>query len=110
MNSDRRDRIRDILRTLDYCMDLQEFDHADNFEHLGHALQDILDEENEVYSKMPDNLRNSERGKESNDAIKDLELAVSDFEFMSERLFRGDSKKSLENVIEDVKSHLSNII
>lgn len=65
MNKQRRDKIRDIRRSLEICKD---------------NLQKVLDEEQLTFDNMPENLQCSLRGSESEDAIDTLESCIDDLE------------------------------
>lgn len=41
-------------------------------------LEDLLEDEQEYFEAMPENLQGSERGQESEDAISNIECAISD--------------------------------
>jgi hypothetical protein len=61
MNADRRRRINEAMNTISEVIS---------------DLEDIRDDEDEAYNGMPENLQNSERGENSQDAIGALEAAI----------------------------------
>jgi len=65
MNKQRRDKIRDIRKNLESCKE---------------NLQKVLDEEQNTFDNMPENLQCSWRGSESEDAIDTLESCIDDLE------------------------------
>lgn len=65
MNKQRRDKIREIRRSLEICKE---------------NLQKVLDEEQITFDNMPENLQCSLRGSESEDAIDTLESCINDLE------------------------------
>lgn len=65
MNKQRRDKIREIRRSLEICKE---------------NLQKVLDEEQITFDNMPENLQCSLRGSESEDAIDTLESCIDDLE------------------------------
>lgn len=65
MNKQRRDKIRDIRKNLEGCKE---------------NLQKVLDEEQNTFDNMPENLQCSLRGSESEDAIDTLESCIDDLE------------------------------
>jgi len=65
MNKQRRDKIRDIRKNLESCKE---------------NLQKVLDEEQNTFDNMPENLQCSLRGSESEDAIDTLESCIDDLE------------------------------
>ena len=65
MNKSRRQRIRDIRREIESCKE---------------NLQKILDEEQDYFDNMPENLQGSMRGSDSEDTIDTMENCIEDLE------------------------------
>ena len=65
MNKSRRQRIRDVRREIESCKE---------------NLQKILDEEQDYFDNMPENLQGSMRGSDSENAIDVLESCIEDLE------------------------------
>lgn len=65
MNKSRRQRIRDVRREIESCKE---------------NLQKILDEEQDYFDNMPENLQGSMRGSDSEDAIDTMENCIDDLE------------------------------
>ena len=65
MNKSRRQRIRDVRKEIESCKE---------------SLQAILDEEQEYFDNMPENLQGSMRGSDSEDAIDTMESCIEDLE------------------------------
>ena len=65
MNKSRRQRIRDVRREIESCKE---------------SLQKILDEEQDCFDNMPENLQGSMRGSDSEDAIDIMESCIEDLE------------------------------
>ena len=65
MNKLRRQRIRDVRREIESCKE---------------SLQKILDEEQDYFDNMPENLQGSMRGSDSEDAIDTMETCIEDLE------------------------------
>ena len=65
MNKQRRQRIRDVRKEIETCKE---------------NLQKILDEEQDYYDNMPENLQCSMRGSGSEDAIDIMESCIEDLE------------------------------
>lgn len=63
MNATRRDELEKINEQID---------------EIRGRLEDILSDEQEYYSNMPESLQGSERGQASEGAISDIECAISD--------------------------------
>ena len=65
MNKQRRQKIRDVRKEIENCKD---------------NLQKILDEEQDYFDNMPENLQGSVRGSDSEDAIDTMENCIEDLE------------------------------
>ena len=65
MNKQRRQKIRDVRKEIENCKD---------------NLQKILDEEQDYFDNMPENLQGSVRGSDSEDAIDAMESCIEDLE------------------------------
>ena len=65
MNKQRRESIRKIKQEIETCKE---------------NLQKILDEEQDYFDNMPENLQGSMRGSDSEDAIDTLENCIDDLE------------------------------
>lgn len=65
MNKQRRQKIREVRKEIENCKD---------------NLQKILDEEQECFDNMPENLQGSMRGSDSEDAIDTMESCIEDLE------------------------------
>ena len=65
MNKLRRHKIRDVRKEIENCKD---------------NLQKILDEEQDYFNDMPENLQGSIRGSDSEDAIDTMESCIEDLE------------------------------
>ena len=65
MNKQRRQKIRDVRRGIESCKE---------------SLQKILDEEQDYFDNMPENLQGSMRGSDSEDAIDTMESCIEDLE------------------------------
>ena len=65
MNKKRRQKIRDIRKEIENCKE---------------NLQKILDEEQDYFDNMPENLQGSVRGSDSEDAIDTMESCIDDLE------------------------------
>lgn len=65
MNKQRRQKIRDVRKEIE------------NFKE---SLQKILDEEQDYFDNMPENLQGSMRGTDSEDAIDIMESCIEDLE------------------------------
>lgn len=83
MNNDRRKRIKQIL---DIVSDIS---HKCNT--LSSLVQDILDEESESLSNMPENLEGSDRWQSISDAVDNLEDARDSIDEMIENLSSAES-------------------
>lgn len=53
---------------------------VDLIERVKSMLEDILDEEQDYYDNIPENLQTSQRAEDSEDAISNLEDAISNLE------------------------------
>ena len=65
MNKQRRQRIRDVRKEIENCKEY---------------LQKILDEEQDYFDNMPENLQGSMRGSDSEYAIDTMESCIEDLE------------------------------
>ena len=65
MNKKRRQKIRDVRKEIENCKE---------------NLQKILDEEQDYFDNMPENLQGSMRGSDSEDAIDTMENCIEDLE------------------------------
>ena len=65
MNKQRRQKIRDVRKEIENCKE---------------NLQKILDEEQDYFDNMPENLQGSMRGSDSEDAIDIMESCIEDLE------------------------------
>lgn len=65
MNKERRNQIRQIIG---------------NIEEIKNRLQNVLDEEQEVFDNMPENLQGSIRGMDSENAIDLMEESIEGLE------------------------------
>lgn len=65
MNKQRRQKIRDVRKEIENCKE---------------NLQKILDEEQDYFDNMPENLQGSMRGSDSEDAIDAMESCIEDLE------------------------------
>ena len=65
MNKKRKQKIRDVRKEIEKCKD---------------DLQKILDEEQDYFDNMPENLQGSMRGSDSENAIDTMESCVDDLE------------------------------
>lgn len=65
MNKQRKQKIRDVIKEIENCKD---------------NLQKILDEEQDYFDNMPENLQGSMRGSDSEDAIDTMENCIEDLE------------------------------
>lgn len=65
MNKQRKQKIRDVRKEIENCKD---------------NLQKILDEEQDYFDNMPENLQGSVRGSDSEDAIGTMESCIEDLE------------------------------
>ena len=65
MNKQRRQKIRDVRKEIENCKE---------------NLQKILDEEQDYFDNMPENLQGSMRGSDSEDAIDTMENCIEDLE------------------------------
>lgn len=65
MNKQRRQKIRDIRKEIENCKE---------------NLQKILDEEQDYFDNMPENLQGSMRCSDSEDAIDVMESCIEDLE------------------------------
>lgn len=65
MNKQRRQKIRDVRKEIENCKE---------------NLQKILDEEQDYFDNMPENLQGSMRGSDSEDAIDTMESCIEDLE------------------------------
>ena len=65
MNKQRRQRIRDVRKEIENCKE---------------NLQTILDEEQDYFDNIPENLQGSMRGSDSEDAIDTMESCIEDLE------------------------------
>ncbi len=65
MNKQRRQKIRDVRKEIHNCKE---------------DLQKILDEEQDYFDNMPENLQGSVRGSDSEDAIDTMESCIEDLE------------------------------
>ena len=71
MNKLRKQKIREIRKEIENCKD---------------SLQKVLDEEQDYFDNMPENLQGSMRGSDSEDAIDTMESCVEDLEKVIEEL------------------------
>ena len=71
MNKQRRQKIRDVRKEIENCKE---------------NLQKILDEEQDYFDNMPENLQGSMRGSDSENAIDVLESCIEDLENIIEEL------------------------
>ena len=65
MNKLRKQKIRDVRKEIESCKE---------------NLQKILDEEQDYFDNMPENLQSSIRGSDSEDAIDTMENCIEDLE------------------------------
>lgn len=65
MNKLRRHKIRDVRKEIENCKE---------------NLQKILDEEQDYFDNMPENLQGSMRGSDSEDAIDTMESCIEELE------------------------------
>lgn len=65
MNKQRREKIREIRNEIESCKD---------------KLQIILDEEQDYFDNMPENLQGSMRGSDSEDAIDTMEGCIDELD------------------------------
>ena len=65
VNKQRRQKIRDVKKEIENCKE---------------NLQKILDEEQDYFDNMPENLQGSVRGSDSEDAIDTMESCIEDLE------------------------------
>ena len=65
MNKKRRQKIRDVRKEIENCKE---------------NLHKILDEEQDYFDNMPENLQGSMRGSDSEDAIDTMENCIEDLE------------------------------
>ena len=65
MNKQRKQKIRDVRKEIENCKD---------------NLQKILDEEQDYFDNMPENLQGSMRGSDAEDAIDTMESCIEDLE------------------------------
>lgn len=65
MNKQRKQKIRDVIKEIENCKD---------------NLQKILDEEQDYFDNMPENLQGSMRGSDSEEAIDIMESCIEDLE------------------------------
>lgn len=65
MNKQRRQKIRDVRKEIENCKK---------------NLQKILDEEQDYFDNMPENLQGSIRGSDSEDGIDTMENCIEDLE------------------------------
>ena len=65
MNKQRKQKIRDVRKEIENCKD---------------NLQKILDEEQDYFDNMPENLQGSMRGSDSEEAIDIMESCIEDLE------------------------------
>ena len=71
MNKQRRQKIREVRKEIKNCKD---------------NLQKILDEEQDYFDNMPENLQGSVRGSDSEDAIATMESCIEDLEKIVDEL------------------------
>lgn len=88
MNKNRRKKIQDTRSK----MIIQER-NGENIQDYIDSLQEILDEEQDSYDNIPENLLSSMRAEESEDAIDNLEEAI-------ELMENNASEESVENAIQ----------
>lgn len=65
MNKQRREKIREVRSQIESCKD---------------KLQIILDEEQDYFDNMPENLQGSVRGSDSEDAIDTMESCIDELD------------------------------
>ena len=65
MNKQRKQKIRDVRKEIESCKE---------------NLQKVLDEEQDYFDNMPENLQGSMRGSDSEDAIDTMENCIEDLE------------------------------
>lgn len=71
MNKQRKHKVREIRKTIELCKN---------------NLQLVLDEEENVFENMPENLQGSLRGSESEDAIDTMENVIEKLESVLDEL------------------------
>lgn len=71
MNKQRREKIREVRNEIETCMN---------------KLQTILDEEQDYFDNMPENLQGSMRGSDSEDAIDTMESCIDGLDEIIEEL------------------------
>ena len=71
MNKQRRQKIRYVRKEIENCKE---------------SLQKILDEEQDYFDNMPENLQGSVRGSDSEDAIDTMENCIEDLENIINKL------------------------
>ena len=71
MNKQRKQKIRDVRKEIENCKE---------------NLQKILDEEQDYFDNMPENLQGSVRGSDSEDAIDTIENCIEDLENIISKL------------------------
>lgn len=104
MNNARRKELDKIKYELDKIKENISEHSLDDLESLKDALSDVLLDEEFAYDNMPENLKNSMRGQESEEAIEYIDEAFSTLDSIKE--LNDDSIEEIEEAIEE----LDNII
>ena len=100
MNNQRRKVIRKVLSDIaSITLKTDSFDNLepDSLETIRDIIQDILDEEQDSFDNMPENLQGSERGENSENAIASLEDALNSLE---DALNAADSEEDIDEVLD----------
>lgn len=71
MNKQRREKIKELRTEIEFCKN---------------KLQIILDEEQDYFDNMPENLQGSMRGSDSEDAIGTIEACIDELDEVIEEL------------------------
>lgn len=71
----------------------------EQIEEIRMALEEILEEEQEAYDNMPENLQYSERGEKAEECISALEDAVSNLEEVVENIDTAIEQRGANNMI-----------
>lgn len=118
MNKKRRNSVKDLLdqvkeqsnRINDLISDIRDVDAE--MDTIYDELSSIKDEEEECHDNMPDSLRESGRGMESESAIDELEMAMEAISNIREYLLSmcDDYETSAKGDFEDAKDSLTNIV
>lgn len=89
MNDKRRKRLKAIVEQLENLKNSTNSDSAEKLNSINYLLADIIEEEEEALSNMPENLQYSDKYEKAEDAVSNVEDAVYEIEEAIEYIEKG---------------------